>query len=156
MSTDAAEEMENLNDSHERNNAKDGNGATKLSIVDDGLDDSTSAGLLQNSIVVRSPTIVDDEPTTTTARGDEESETFKVYPRRWFLLCVVALLNCSNTMSWIAYAPVSNYVDCYYGQSTATWLSLVFLVAAIPVAIVAMWSVRRYGLRSAVSCLFIL
>ena len=39
---------------------------------------------------------------------------FRVYPRRWIVLLVVALLNNSNTMSWIAFAPIANHVDKFY------------------------------------------
>lgn len=140
---------------------------TSLSWTEDGSTSASSrptAALLSSESTKKPVTITNDGPTTTTttaaedgiatdrtgAAEDENEGNYRVYAKRWFVLCVVSLLNCSNTMSWIAYAPVSNYVDCYYGGSTATWLSLVFLIAAIPVAFLAMWSVRRYGLRSAV------
>uniref|UniRef100_A0A1I7WSR5 MFS domain-containing protein n=1 Tax=Heterorhabditis bacteriophora TaxID=37862 RepID=A0A1I7WSR5_HETBA len=52
---------------------------------------------------------------------DEQPEQIqlRVYERRWLILAVVALLNNTNTMSWIAFAPVSNYVNSYYGESSA-------------------------------------
>lgn len=145
---------------------------TSLSLADDGFASDPTAqqktALLDGTESRRLPTIVDDDgagykPTSTPiltdniVLADEEtpgdasySGPFRVYSKRWFILCVVSLLNCSNTMSWIGYAPASNFVDCFYGKSTATWLSLVFLIAAIPVAFLAMWSVRRFGLRLAV------
>lgn len=39
---------------------------------------------------------------------------FRVYPWRWYVLGVVMLLNGSNAMSWIGYAPVANFVDEFY------------------------------------------
>lgn len=39
---------------------------------------------------------------------------FRVYPRRWVVLIIVALLNNLNTMAWIAYAPIANHVDAFY------------------------------------------
>ena len=39
---------------------------------------------------------------------------------RWILLLLVASLNFSNTISWISYAPVGNYVNSFYGPETAT------------------------------------
>jgi hypothetical protein len=40
--------------------------------------------------------------------------TLATYRRRWIILAVVALLNNSNTMSWIAFAPIANFVDEFY------------------------------------------
>ena len=82
---------------------------------------------------------------------DDARMEYMAYGRRWYILAVVMLLNGSNAFSWIGYAPVANYVDEYYGwQAASNWLSMVFLVAAVPVAFFSMWSVRRFGLRSAI------
>uniref|UniRef100_A0A914VNP2 Major facilitator superfamily (MFS) profile domain-containing protein n=1 Tax=Plectus sambesii TaxID=2011161 RepID=A0A914VNP2_9BILA len=61
-----------------------------------------------------------------------------------------ALLNNSNTMSWIAYAPVSNFADGFYGAGMANWFSLVYLICTVPVGIVAMWAGQKFGLRTAI------
>uniref|UniRef100_A0A914CFE4 Major facilitator superfamily (MFS) profile domain-containing protein n=1 Tax=Acrobeloides nanus TaxID=290746 RepID=A0A914CFE4_9BILA len=75
----------------------------------------------------------------------------KVYPRRWIVLLIVALLNNSNTMSWIAFAPIANYVNPFYNQAMATnMFSMVYMFGTIPVGLVAMWSARKFGLRSAI------
>uniref|UniRef100_A0AC34F6K4 Major facilitator superfamily (MFS) profile domain-containing protein n=1 Tax=Panagrolaimus sp. ES5 TaxID=591445 RepID=A0AC34F6K4_9BILA len=67
----------------------------------------------------------------------------KVYPRRWLVLLVVALLNNSNTMSWIAFAPIANH-------SATNWFSMIYMICTIPVGIVAMWAGRFLGLRWAI------
>ncbi|CDW53670.1 major facilitator superfamily transporter [Trichuris trichiura] len=78
------------------------------------------------------------------------AEVLKSYKRRWFVLLVISLLNASNTMSWIAYAPVANFVDTYYGKQTSNFLSFTFILWAIPVGFLAIWSAGRFGLRLAV------
>ncbi|EYC20925.1 hypothetical protein Y032_0020g134 [Ancylostoma ceylanicum] len=85
--------------------------------------------------------VEDDEP---------EPIQLKVYARRWVILTVVAMLNNTNTMSWIAFAPVSNYVNSFYGENSAAWFSMVYMMCTIPVGFFAMWAGRRFGLRSAI------
>lgn len=75
----------------------------------------------------------------------------KVYPRRWIVLAIVALLNNINTMSWIAFAPIANHVDAFYHQANATnYFSIVYMMCTIPIGIFAMWAGRRFGLRWAI------
>uniref|UniRef100_A0A915ENI8 Major facilitator superfamily (MFS) profile domain-containing protein n=1 Tax=Ditylenchus dipsaci TaxID=166011 RepID=A0A915ENI8_9BILA len=75
----------------------------------------------------------------------------KVYPRRWLILLIVALLNNTNTMTWIAFAPVANHVDSFYNHTNATnYFSIVYMLCTIPVGIFAMWAGRRFGLRWAI------
>jgi FLVCR family MFS transporter 7 len=82
---------------------------------------------------------------------DQARMVLKVYPRRWLVLLVVALLNNSNTMSWIAFAPIANHVDAFYHQASATnWFSMIYMICTIPVGIIAMWAGRFLGLRWAI------
>lgn len=74
----------------------------------------------------------------------------RVYKQRWIVLIAVALLNNTNTMSWIGYAPSGNYVNSFYGEGSAAWLSLVFMLCTIPVGLFAMWAGREWGLRTAI------
>ncbi|CAD6189190.1 unnamed protein product [Caenorhabditis auriculariae] len=89
--------------------------------------------------------LVDD-----TAEDAVETTRLKVYNRRWIVLITVALLNNTNTMSWIAYAPSGNYVNSFYGPSSASWFSMVYMLCTIPVGFCAMWAGRKFGLRSAI------
>ncbi|VDM99304.1 unnamed protein product, partial [Thelazia callipaeda] len=75
---------------------------------------------------------------------------YRVYRQRWVILAVVALLNNSNTMSWISFAPVSNYVDAFYGSKAANWFSLVYIICTIPVGMFAIWMGSSFGLRLAI------
>ncbi|CAB3399960.1 unnamed protein product [Caenorhabditis bovis] len=87
------------------------------------------------------------------AADDEEAHEqlqLKVYKRRWIVLIAIALLNNTNTMSWISYAPSGNYVNTFYGEGSASWLSMIFMICTIPVGIFAMWAGREWGMRTAI------
>ncbi|XP_027758562.1 solute carrier family 49 member A3 isoform X2 [Empidonax traillii] len=77
---------------------------------------------------------------------------FKTYRRRWFLLSAVCLLNCSNAMLWLTFAPVADKTAAYFHISleTVNWLSIVYLLISIPFGLVATWVLDSVGLRCAV------
>lgn len=74
---------------------------------------------------------------------------YKVYKRRWFALLVLCLLNCSNAMVWLTFAPVADQSSQYLhvGLQEVNWLSLVFMVVSIPVSFVTTWMLDTLGLR---------
>ncbi|GMR32490.1 hypothetical protein PMAYCL1PPCAC_02685, partial [Pristionchus mayeri] len=74
----------------------------------------------------------------------------KVYRRRWLMLAVVAILNNSNTMTWISLAPVDNYANGFYGEGAAKWFSMVYMMMTIPVGIFSMWAGRFFGTKTAI------
>ncbi|XP_030326041.1 solute carrier family 49 member A3-like [Strigops habroptila] len=77
---------------------------------------------------------------------------FKTYRRRWFLLAAVCLLNCSNAMLWLTFAPVADKTAVYFHISLemVNWLSIVYLLISIPFGLVATWVLDSLGLRCAV------
>jgi hypothetical protein len=75
----------------------------------------------------------------------EQRIMLKTYQRRWIILAVVALLNNLNTMIWIAFSPISNHVDTYYGKDSTIYFSAVYIFVTIPVGIVAMWTGGYFG-----------
>ncbi|KAH1169079.1 hypothetical protein KIL84_013669 [Mauremys mutica] len=77
---------------------------------------------------------------------------FRTYRRRWFLLVVVCLLNCSNAMLWLTFAPVADKTAAYFhiSMDTINWLSLVYLLISIPFGLVATWILDTVGLKCAV------
>ncbi|XP_067409595.1 solute carrier family 49 member A3 [Emydura macquarii macquarii] len=77
---------------------------------------------------------------------------FTTYRRRWFLLGVICLLNCSNAMLWLTFAPVADKSAAYFHISldTINWLSLVYLLISIPFGLVATWILDTVGLKCAV------
>ncbi|KAL0974260.1 hypothetical protein UPYG_G00217860 [Umbra pygmaea] len=76
---------------------------------------------------------------------------FKVYKRRWFVLFVFCLLNCSNCLSWLTFAPVADLSSQFLGvtMDQVNWLSLVFMVVAIPLSFGTTWVLDTLGLRVA-------
>ncbi|XP_035420123.1 solute carrier family 49 member A3 isoform X1 [Cygnus atratus] len=85
-------------------------------------------------------------------RGLSRLSRFKAYRRRWFLLVVVCLLNCSNAMLWLTFAPVADKTAAYFHISLemVNWLSIVYLLISIPFGLVATWVLDSVGLRCAV------
>ncbi|KAK6026543.1 hypothetical protein OSTOST_07477 [Ostertagia ostertagi] len=53
-------------------------------------------------------------------------------------------------MSWIAFAPVSNYANNSKLLISCRRFSMVYMICTIPVGFFAMWTGRRFGLRSAI------
>ncbi|XP_027692269.1 solute carrier family 49 member A3-like [Vombatus ursinus] len=78
-----------------------------------------------------------------------ELTRYRTYKRRWFFLLVVSLLNCSNAMLWLSFAPVADKIAHYFQLSMTqiNWLSLIYLVISIPFGIVATWILDSFGLK---------
>uniref|UniRef100_A0A8C1LAK3 Solute carrier family 49 member 3 n=1 Tax=Cyprinus carpio TaxID=7962 RepID=A0A8C1LAK3_CYPCA len=74
---------------------------------------------------------------------------FRVYKRRWFILFVLCLLNCSNAMVWLTFAPVADQTAQYLRVSLnlVNWLSLVYVVVAIFFSLITTWVLDSLGLR---------
>uniref|UniRef100_A0A673I521 Uncharacterized protein n=1 Tax=Sinocyclocheilus rhinocerous TaxID=307959 RepID=A0A673I521_9TELE len=74
---------------------------------------------------------------------------FKVYKRRWFILFVLCLLNCSNAMAWLTFAPVADQTAQYLRVSLnlVNWLSLVYIVVAVFFSLITTWVLDTLGLR---------
>uniref|UniRef100_A0A8C4A730 Major facilitator superfamily (MFS) profile domain-containing protein n=1 Tax=Denticeps clupeoides TaxID=299321 RepID=A0A8C4A730_9TELE len=74
---------------------------------------------------------------------------FKVYRRRWFVLALLCLLNSSNATLWLTFAPVADETMKTLGVSLyqVNWLSMVYMVVAIPVSCGTTWMIDKWGLR---------
>ncbi|XP_008289945.1 solute carrier family 49 member A3 isoform X2 [Stegastes partitus] len=74
---------------------------------------------------------------------------FKVYKRRWLVLLVLCLLNCSNATLWLTFAPVADQSAQFLKVTLQeiNWLSLVFMVVAIPLSFGTTWMLDTLGLR---------
>ncbi|XP_023249343.1 major facilitator superfamily domain-containing protein 7 [Seriola lalandi dorsalis] len=74
---------------------------------------------------------------------------FKVYNRRWFVLLVLCLLNCSNATIWLTFAPIADQSAQYLKVSLeeVNWLSVIYMVVAIPVSFGTTWMLDTLGLR---------
>ncbi|XP_062455386.1 solute carrier family 49 member A3 [Rhea pennata] len=85
--------------------------------------------------------------------AERSAGRLRTYRRRWFLLAVVCLLNCSNAALWLTFAPVADKTASYFNISleAVNWLSLVYLLISIPFGLVATWVLDSVGLRWAVT-----
>lgn len=74
---------------------------------------------------------------------------FTVYRRRWLVLLVLCLLNCSNSALWLTFAPVADQSARYLKATLdqVNWLSLVYMVVAIPLSFGTSWMIDSLGLR---------
>uniref|UniRef100_A0A8C8JHK6 Major facilitator superfamily (MFS) profile domain-containing protein n=1 Tax=Oncorhynchus tshawytscha TaxID=74940 RepID=A0A8C8JHK6_ONCTS len=79
----------------------------------------------------------------------EKRIVFKVYKRRWFILFVLCLLNCSNSMLWLTFAPVADQSAQFMGVTLdqINWLSIIYMVVAIPLSFGTTWMLDTLGLR---------
>ncbi|XP_042626467.1 solute carrier family 49 member A3-like [Cyprinus carpio] len=77
---------------------------------------------------------------------------FRVYKTRLFILFVLCLLNCSNAMVWLTFAPVADQTAQYLRVSLnlVNWLSLVYVVVAIFFSLITTWVLDSLGLRFSV------
>ncbi|XP_054842995.1 solute carrier family 49 member A3 isoform X2 [Eublepharis macularius] len=77
---------------------------------------------------------------------------FQLYRRRWLVLAAACLLNCSNAMLWLTFAPVADKTAEHFRISldTVNWLSLVYLVISVPFGLVAIWMLDTIGLKCVV------
>ncbi|XP_078717452.1 solute carrier family 49 member A3 isoform X1 [Lampetra fluviatilis] len=90
-----------------------------------------------------------EHPDDSLGSVDSGAHVYHVYARRWFVLAVLCLLNLSNALIWLSFAPIADKAATFFGISLAqvNWLAVVFLVACIPCGIVASWSMDSIGLR---------
>jgi len=83
----------------------------------------------------------------------DEKTTYKLYPYRWVVLAVFMFVNLTIQILWIAYAPITILASEFYGVSDSKigMLSIVFMIAFIPLSIPVSWGIDTYGFRKVVS-----
>ncbi|CAI5684585.1 unnamed protein product [Oreochromis niloticus] len=86
--------------------------------------------------------------------GEAEEEEEKrletrVYARRFAVLAVFSLYSLVNAFQWIQYSIITNVFRQYYGVTNdkVDWLSIVYMVAYVPLIFPATWLLDRKGLR---------
>ena len=81
------------------------------------------------------------------------TEKYKVYGYRWVVLAVFMFANLTMQMLWIAYAPITGPAASFYGVTDAQigLLSMVFMIAFIPLSMPVAWVIDTFGFRPAVS-----
>ncbi|MEN6570603.1 MAG: MFS transporter [Anaerolineaceae bacterium] len=81
-----------------------------------------------------------------------EEKQFKVYGYRWVVLAVFMFANLAIQGLWIAYAPITGPAASFYGVTDLSigMLSMVFMLAFIPLSIPVSWLIDTYGFKIAV------
>uniref|UniRef100_A0A7N6BCD0 Choline/ethanolamine transporter FLVCR1 n=1 Tax=Anabas testudineus TaxID=64144 RepID=A0A7N6BCD0_ANATE len=83
--------------------------------------------------------------------GEEEGEKpeTRLFRRRFAVLTVFSLYSLVNAFQWIQYSIITNVFTDYYGvdNDKIDWLSIVYMVAYVPLIFPATWLLDRKGLR---------
>ncbi|XP_042633989.1 feline leukemia virus subgroup C receptor-related protein 1-like isoform X2 [Cyprinus carpio] len=83
--------------------------------------------------------------------GEQNNETLetRLYWKRFAVLAVFSLYSLVNAFQWIQYSIISNIFVDYYSVSSTTidWLSIVYMVAYVPLIFPATWLLDKKGLR---------
>nr|KAF6316027.1 FLVCR heme transporter 1 [Pipistrellus kuhlii] len=70
-------------------------------------------------------------------------------PRRFVVLLIFSLYSMVNAFQWIQYSIISNIFEGFYGVSSLhiNWLSMVYMLAYVPLIFPATWLLDTRGLR---------
>ncbi|XP_042246077.1 feline leukemia virus subgroup C receptor-related protein 1 [Thunnus albacares] len=83
--------------------------------------------------------------------GKEEGKRLetRLYWRRFAVLTVFSLYSLVNAFQWIQYSIITNVFTRFYGVTNdkVDWLSIVYMVAYVPLIFPATWLLDRKGLR---------
>lgn len=76
-------------------------------------------------------------------------EHLRVYPYRWAVLFVFALLNIVLQMHWVAFAPITREAAAFYHveEGSIAFLSMLYLLIYLPVGLPASYIIDTLGLR---------
>uniref|UniRef100_A0A3B3BRJ9 FLVCR choline and heme transporter 1 n=1 Tax=Oryzias melastigma TaxID=30732 RepID=A0A3B3BRJ9_ORYME len=88
------------------------------------------------------------EPPPDERETEKRLET-RLYLRRFAVLTVFSLCSLVNAFQWIHYSIITNVFMEYYGVTSdkVDWLSIVYMVAYVPLIFPATWLLDRRGLR---------
>lgn len=83
------------------------------------------------------------------AEPQEAALQTRLYRRRFAVLGVFSLYSLLNAFQWIQYSIITSIFTHFYGVSNVMidWLSVVYMVAYIPLIFPATWLLDRRGLR---------
>jgi MFS family permease len=81
------------------------------------------------------------------------NDQFKLYGYRWVVLAVFMLINMTIQILWISYAPVTGPAAQFYHVTDLRigLLSMVFMIAFLPLSLPVSWALDTYGFRWTVS-----
>uniref|UniRef100_A0A672FC94 Feline leukemia virus subgroup C cellular receptor 1 n=1 Tax=Salarias fasciatus TaxID=181472 RepID=A0A672FC94_SALFA len=85
------------------------------------------------------------------AEEEEEAQPLetRLFARRFAVLAVFSLYSLVNAFQWIQYSIITNVFTRYYGVTNdkVDWLSIVYMLAYVPLIFPATWLLDRTGLR---------
>lgn len=83
------------------------------------------------------------------AGGGIEVEPLRLYKQRWIVLTVLCLINATNQMLWLSYAPVADVASIFFGEDndSINYLSLVFLISLVLLGLPTIWLIDVKGLK---------
>jgi cyanate permease len=78
---------------------------------------------------------------------------FRLYGYRWVVLAVFMLINMTIQILWISYSPVTGPAAAFYRVTDLNigLLSMMFMIAFIPLSIPVSWVIDTWGFHKAVS-----
>ncbi|XP_076873390.1 choline/ethanolamine transporter FLVCR1 isoform X2 [Brachyhypopomus gauderio] len=81
--------------------------------------------------------------------GEPKPLETKLYRRRFAVLTIFSLYSLVNAFQWIQYSIITNIFTDYYSVSSlqVDWLSVVYMVAYVPLIFPATWLLDKKGLR---------
>ncbi|XP_021358047.1 feline leukemia virus subgroup C receptor-related protein 2-like isoform X1 [Mizuhopecten yessoensis] len=118
---------------------------------------SLENGLQAKPILTQSPTEDDKDDRIATAGGQP-----RVYKRRWIMVFLFCFYSMSNAYQWIHLNIIANVIIKYYNQSlpednfkretTVDWLSMIYMLAYIPLIFPSTFLLNKKGLRVVAIC----
>lgn len=125
---------------------------------------SRSGGLhssVENGLQVK-PILPPSSPTEVAKLADEFSNEPKVYKRRWIIVFLFCLYSTSNAYQWIHLNIIGNIINKYYNESlpentfqretAIDWLSMIYMLAYIPLIFPSTFLLNKKGLRIVAIC----
>uniref|UniRef100_A0A8C4QMT4 Choline/ethanolamine transporter FLVCR1 n=1 Tax=Eptatretus burgeri TaxID=7764 RepID=A0A8C4QMT4_EPTBU len=81
--------------------------------------------------------------------NNNSSSSTRLYSRRWVILLVFSSYSLANAFQWIEYGIVSNVFAKFYNvpDTAIDWLSMVYMVAYLPLILPVTWLLDTRGLR---------
>ena len=95
--------------------------------------------------------------TASTSESETQSSgaqtSIRVYKMRWYILAVICFANISNAFNWINFSAIADFAGKFYSvdYSAINYLSLCYLIIAVPAGFFSFWLIDNFGLRTSVN-----
>lgn len=100
--------------------------------------------------------MIDTEVSQSETSMSSKSMQFKVYPTRWYMLLIFAILELCNALMWVTFSPISDIAGHYFGDGyigSVTGINMmanVFLILYAPGTIMAIFSMKYFKPRNSI------